>query len=113
MNMRKLLYVIGNGFDIHHGINNSYANFRDWMQDEYPDVMEDFEKVYGECDNEWWGDFENQLASLNILEYAGNIAFENQPDFLSERCERTWNDAQIEVEQQLDSLYSSLRECFS
>ena len=61
--MEKHLYVIGNGFDIHHCINSSYSDFREWMQEEHPDVMTDFEEAYGECDDEWWADFENQLAS--------------------------------------------------
>lgn len=110
--MERHLYVIGNGFDIHHGINSSYSDFRKWMEMNNYTVMENFEKVYGECDNEWWRDFENQLASLDIIEYASNIAFENQPDLFSEHYERTWNDAQIEVENQLDSLYTNLRNCF-
>lgn len=32
------LYVMGNGFDRHHGILCSYINFRDWMKDNYRDV---------------------------------------------------------------------------
>lgn len=110
--MEKHLYVIGNGFDIHHCIKSSYSDFRKWMQKEHPDVMTDFEEAYGECDDEWWADFENQLASLCIIEYADNIAYENQPDLMSDHCDRTWNDAQIEVEQSLDSLYANLKECF-
>ena len=65
--MDKHLYIIGNGFDIHHGINSSYLNFRDWMQMQNSDVIEDFENAYGECDEEWWADFENKLASLDIF----------------------------------------------
>ncbi len=110
--MDKHLYIIGNGFDIHHGINSSYLNFSDWMQMQNSDVIEDFENAYGECDEEWWADFENKLASLDIIEYASQIAFANQPDLASDHCDRMWNDALIEVEQQLDGLYSELRRCF-
>ena len=31
---------------------------------------------------------------------------------MSEHCDRTWNSAQIEVEQSLDSLYARLKEGF-
>lgn len=31
---------------------------------------------------------------------------------MSDHCDRMWNDAQIEVEQSLDGLYSDLRSCF-
>lgn len=65
--MKKYLYVIGNGFDIHHCINSSYSDFGKWMQDNHLDVMDDFEEAYGECDDEWWADFENRLTSLDII----------------------------------------------
>ena len=110
--MEKHLYVIGNGFDIHHGINSSYSNFKDWMVEYNSDVLEEFEEAYGVCDDEWWGNFENELASLDIIEYASQIASENQPDLTSEHCDRMWSDAQIEVERQLSNLYSDLRNCF-
>lgn len=29
--MVKHLYIIGNGFDLHHGINSSYKDFQEWM----------------------------------------------------------------------------------
>ena len=51
--------------------------------------------------DEWWSDFENQLGSLDILEYASAVASENVPDLMSDHCDRMWNDAQIEVEQSL------------
>ena len=56
--------------------------------------------------------FKNQLGSLDILEYASAIASENVPDLMSGHCDRMWNDAQIEVEQGLDELYSNLRSSF-
>ena len=110
--MKKHLYIIGNGFDLHHKINSSYKNFRDWLYDNEPSVLTDIEEAYGCCEDEWWSDFENQLSSLDILEYASTIARENVPDLTSDHCDRTWNDAQIEVKQNLDRLYSDLRSCF-
>lgn len=29
---RDRLYIIGNGFDIHHGIESKYWNFREWVR---------------------------------------------------------------------------------
>lgn len=110
--MAKHLYFIGNGFDLHHEINSSYGHFRDWMSENNPDVMNSVEEIYGDCDNDWWSDFENQLASLDAIRFGEEIAWENPPDLMSEHCDRTWNDAEIEVEQQLESLYSDLRACF-
>lgn len=106
------LYIIGNGFDLHHGINSSYENFREWLSENDCDLLCQFDEIYGCCDSEWWKDFENQLSSLNAIEYSGGIAFENQPDLMSEHCDRTWNDAQIAVEQELERLFCSLRQDF-
>lgn len=49
----KHLYIIGNGFDIHHKINSSYSNFRDWMGKYYPSILEDVENVYGYYTYPW------------------------------------------------------------
>lgn len=110
--MVKHLYIIGNGFDLHHGINSSYKNFQEWIYENNPDVFEQVDEIYGFCDDEWWSDFENQLASLDAIRYSSEIASENRPDLTSDHCDRMWNDAQIEVENQLEELYSELRKCF-
>lgn len=74
--MLKYLYIIGNGFDLHHEINSSYGNFYEWMNENNPDVIEKTDEIYGICDEEWWSDFENQLASLDTIRYSSEIAFE-------------------------------------
>lgn len=110
--MIKNLYIIGNGFDLHHGINSSYVDFRKWLEENDCDLYNQFDEIYGYCDSDWWKDFENQLASLDAIQYSGGVAFENQPDLMSEHCDRTWNDAEIAVELQLDELFCSLRQDF-
>ena len=42
--MERHLYIIGNGFDLHHGINSSYRNFRDWLYENEPTVIQDIEE---------------------------------------------------------------------
>ena len=108
----KYLYVIGNGFDIHHDINSKYADFAKWLEDNHPDVAIHFDEVYGDCDSDWWNDFENQLASLEAITYSTSIASQNQPDLMSEHCDRTWEDAAYAVQDELTSLYMDLRVCF-
>ncbi len=110
--MKKHLYIIGNGFDLHHGINSSYGNFQEWLTETNPTLIDNINEVYGYCDADWWSDFENQLASLDAIRYGREIAFENQPDLVSDHCDRTWNDAEIAVKQQLEELYWDLRKCF-
>lgn len=110
--MAAHLYIIGNGFDLHHKVNCSYENFRNWMSETNPYVMDSIEETYGDCNEDWWSDFENQLVSLDAIRFGAQIAYENPPDLMSDHCDSTWNDAEIEVEQQLESLYFNLRDCF-
>jgi len=57
------------------------------MECEHQTELQDFEDAYGCCNDDWWSDFENNLASLDILQYAGNIADENRPDLMSDHCD--------------------------
>ena len=108
----KYLYIIGNGFDLHHGINSSYLNFRKWLHDNAWETFMQIEEIYGECDSEWWSDFESRLGSLDVMQYSTQVASQNSPDLLSEHCDRTWSDAQLAVEKALQSVYLNLRYCF-
>ena len=33
------LFIIGNGFDIAHGIPTAYKEFRNWLLEQYPDSL--------------------------------------------------------------------------
>ena len=110
--MTKHLYIIGNGFDLHHKVNSSYKEFADWLQYEDCELMGVINELYVSCTSEWWSDFENNLASLDAVNYAAKVAFENQPDLLSEHCDGMWGDAAYEADKQLADFFSSLKDCF-
>ena len=40
------LYIIGNGFDMAHGLNTSYWNFREYLDINYPEFLYEFERLY-------------------------------------------------------------------
>lgn len=64
--MGNKLFIIGNGFDLFHGIPSSYDNFRTYLQnrtDTY-DFLEPMEEYIG-CDY-LWSDFESALAELDV-----------------------------------------------
>ena len=42
----KTLYIIGNGFDIAHGLDTSYWSFRTFLDNHYPDYLYQFEELY-------------------------------------------------------------------
>ena len=85
----KTLYIIGNGFDIAHGLDTSYWNFREYLDDSYPEFLQEFEWMYniGRIDfsdprvpagtrerweesvnHELWSEFEEKMGQPNISE---------------------------------------------
>jgi hypothetical protein len=70
------LYILGNGFDIHHGVRCQYADFKSWLQDNRHDVYQIMSRLYGNhLDSaEWWQDFENNLACFDVEGYQKRIA---------------------------------------
>jgi hypothetical protein len=70
--MRKeSLYIIGNGFDIHHGINSRYSDFKNYLfgvEHSLYDLITEYIPV-----RENWSDLEQALAdtdSESIIDYA-------------------------------------------
>lgn len=72
----RKLYVIGNGFDLHHGLPCGYADFKAWLQGNRPDVCHHLNRLYGECDENNWCDFEDSLAGFNLDDYPDNVTRE-------------------------------------
>lgn len=42
----KRLYLIGNGFDVAHGLYTDYWNFRTYLEQNHPEFLGEFEKLY-------------------------------------------------------------------
>ena len=42
----KTLYIIGNGFDIAHGLDTRYWKFREYLEIENPNFLMEFEALY-------------------------------------------------------------------
>ena len=69
----RKLYVIGNGFDKHHGLPCGYADFRAWLQGNRPDVYRELNRLYGENDSDLWSDFEHRLACFDLDNYPYDV----------------------------------------
>lgn len=63
------LYVIGNGFDMHHGLPCGYADFRAWLQVNKPEVHRELIRLYGESSSDLWSDFEKGLSCFDLDNY--------------------------------------------
>jgi hypothetical protein len=79
------LYIIGNGFDLHHGLNTSYYDFSEYIKEHDSDLHYTLERhiSYPKSDKDLWAKFEANLANLDIDE----IISENTdllPDYSSD-----------------------------
>lgn len=64
--MKDTLYIIGNGFDLHHELPTSYACFRDYAN-KRQSLSKWLNAIYGDDINnsEWWWQFEENLAKVD------------------------------------------------
>ncbi|MUK79125.1 hypothetical protein GNP84_19830 [Aliivibrio fischeri] len=58
----KILYIIGNGFDLWHGLPTSYSQFYDFAKETLDDVENYY--LFDLHDHEPWHDFENALGAF-------------------------------------------------
>lgn len=56
------LYLIGNGFDIHHNIRCKYSDFYEWICVNNPMLENRLFQVYGLHHNDFWSSFETNLG---------------------------------------------------
>ncbi|GFI13114.1 MULTISPECIES: bacteriophage abortive infection AbiH family protein [Bacteroidales] len=115
----KHLYIIGNGFDIHHSINSSYSNYRNWLEENEPDIYSQLCDLYGVSTDEdeaheWWSDFENMLSEIDLYDYVENVVVENYPDFSSDDFrDRDYHAAEFAAENELGALIYHIKRTFN
>lgn len=61
------LYIIGNGFDLHHGLKTSYKNFATYLEKYNNNLYVWLSKYvrYSNTDKDLWSNFEANLAKLD------------------------------------------------
>ena len=75
----KHLYIIGNGFDLHHGIPSSYYNYMHWLCVNYPELYDEISRTFINAEQKtWWSDFEHHLAEV---EYMYDLSAVIYPDY--------------------------------
>ncbi len=82
--MRTTLYIIGNGFDLAHGMKTSYTDFKIFLDNNsnFKDLVEILEYFYA-GNIELWKDFESALGNISvdhIVSYAQELAEENRDE---------------------------------
>lgn len=75
------LYVIGNGFDIHHWIDSKYVDFKKWVQkNKDPHLVRMMDTFFSnECD--FWADIEKALGDYREEEITDFCEPDSPDDF--------------------------------
>ncbi|MFG0592245.1 bacteriophage abortive infection AbiH family protein [Myroides odoratimimus] len=120
--MTDTLYIIGNGFDLHHRLDTWYSSFGLYLKDNDYEIYEYFIKYFGlpeldEDDEEslkdpLWSQFESSLALLDIdeilSEYSDFAADPSSDDF----SDGDWDAIAIYVSQIRDDLTIKMLDLF-
>lgn len=64
MNARSIV-IVGNGFDVNHGLPSSYAHFKAWLSTNDKGLF-DFLERYIDVDGDWWNEFERSLSEIDV-----------------------------------------------
>ncbi len=112
--MAKHLYILGNGFDKHHDIPSGYQDYRKWLEDnERWAILEIIDNLFGYTSNDWWKNFEENLASVDTLMIAMKKTFEYYPDFGSDDFrDRDWYTAELSVERYINDALLDIKNSF-
>lgn len=79
---QERLYIIGNGFDIHHGIKSKYWDFQKWVKkNKNISDLVGLMDVFFSNDREFWGDIENALGEYDEAAITSYCEPENPEDF--------------------------------
>lgn len=107
----KNLYIIGNGFDQFHNIPCGFQDFKDWIAKNDASFLFKLNQVYTNAwDYNWWRDFENSLAKLNINYYANYIGNLFDPEYIKDgTIEEKTAFASHKVTEEFDNIKDSLR----
>ena len=102
------LYIIGNGFDLHHEIPSGYKDYREWLELNNPDVLNTIDNLFGYCNSNWWKHFEESLASVETL----RIAVEKTAENSTIERDSDWYVAENEVERMIDEAFEDIKSSF-
>lgn len=104
------LYIIGNGFDLHHGLSTSYTDFEHHLKTHHIQLLDSLNKYYSfaSIDQDLWSKFEENLA---YLDKAGLIDYLSE--YYDDTSDRGRNAMGIETETYLKLLTNGLRREFS
>ncbi len=110
--MSRKLYIIGNGFDLHHGIPSGYREFGAFLKKTDESTYKIIERYFNPDDDFWW-EFENRLADLDA-----DSLIDDASTFLVGYGAEDWSDSyhhdyQYEINRVVSAVSSTTRQHFA
>lgn len=72
------IVIVGNGFDVNHGLPSRYADFKAWFCSNDKGLY-DFLERYIDVAGDWWNDFEKSLSEIDVPKLIRETPLENRP----------------------------------
>lgn len=107
----KVLYIIGNGFDLHHGLATSFSNFKEFVARRNPDLQSTVEEYLCALSGNW-ANLEEALAYFDtdqVIDHASNFLASYGADDWSDSYH---HDYQYEINEIVQAVSSRLKEEF-
>jgi hypothetical protein len=106
----RKLFIIGNGFDLHHGIPSTYSHFKTFVQECDSHLLRTVEDYLPVEEN--WSDLESALADIDVESIVNDLE-----QFMPGYGAEDWSDSghhdfQFEVNRVVESLSTELRARF-
>ncbi|QXP74677.1 bacteriophage abortive infection AbiH family protein [Tenacibaculum sp. AHE15PA] len=99
----NLLYIIGNGFDLHHNLPTSYGYFEKFMENWSKLMYHEIHRFWEfKITNDKWSDFENDLSTYNSKKmYEEFSQTDRGCQYIAEKCSS-----------ETQKLYEGITNCF-
>ncbi|MHA6689313.1 bacteriophage abortive infection AbiH family protein [Devosia sp. A449] len=106
------LFIIGNGFDLHHGVPSSYTAFGEYLAQVDSDTFTTIEE-YLFVDEDFWYLFEERLATFD-----SELVIDHAEHFLMPYGAEDWSDSghhdyEYEINEVADALSRNVRNRFA
>ena len=106
------LFIIGNGFDLHHGIRSQYSNFASYLELHDLNTF-NIAEDYGVPEKDLWNSLEERFAEVDV-DQIEDVA----SDFLASYAAEDWSDSyhhdyEFEIEQICHAISTKMRQNFA
>lgn len=106
-------YIIGNGFDIHHGLQTSYQKFAEWLKLNNQALYDKCLQYLMDESTELWNEFEDCFSNIDY-----SAIYDEAADFLYSYGAEGWSDSyhhdyQYEIKQITNALSTDLMQAFA